>query len=509
MFLFSLLISSTHQPAPQVFEIDFSQTKPISKYIYGVNSPGWAGSDFPFTLGRLGGNRMTAFNWETNASNAGSDYQNQNDGFMGESNVPGDTLKKFLEFDEAHGAATLMTIPTAGYVSADKNGDGDVNKTPDYLEKRFYRSLPRKNAKFVYPPDVSDRFVYQDECVAWLESIKSPSEPLWYMLDNEPDLWGSTHSRIWPKNPTYAQIIQNNVAYAAAIKAVAPHTLIFGPANYGWQGFHNFQGASDANGRDFLDTYLDALREAGDSAGKRLLDVLDVHWYPEAQGGGVRVTEGEKPETEAARIQAPRSLWDPTYVEDSWIARSIGNKPLVLLPTIFKQIQDHYPGTKFSISEYNYGGNKSISGAIAQADVLGLFGRYGLFAACNWGIDKADIGEIAGFKAFINFDGMGGMFGDREGMVSDADPKMFSVYASQDSKNPNHVVIVAINKTSTPQEVSFRIAGFKVKSVRTYAVGSNSLTAPSPGRRDVSGNSSAFSYMEDPLSVTTLDVTGA
>ena len=44
------------------------------------------------------------------------------------------------------------------------------------------------------------------------------------------------------------------------------------------------------------------------------------------------------------------------------------------------KIAAHYPGTKLSISEYNYGAGGDISGGIAQADVLGVFGREGLFS---------------------------------------------------------------------------------------------------------------------------------
>jgi hypothetical protein len=504
--MFSLvLIASYRQATSHVFTIDVSHTMPISRYIYGINSPDWAGSDFPFTVGRLGGNRMTAYNWETNASNAGSDWHNQNDGFMGQSDEPGLTMKKFLEFDEAHHAATIMTIPTAGHVAADKKGDGDVNQTPDYIDTRFHKSLPKKGAPFAYPPDLTDKVVYQDECVAWLEKIKTPGEPLWFMLDNEPDLWSSTHSRIWPKPATYAQIIENNVTYASAIKAVAPDALVFGPANYGWGGFHTFQGAPDANGRDFLDTYLDAMRAAGSSAGRRLLDALDIHWYPEAQGGGVRVTEGDNPETNAARIQAPRSLWDRTYVEKSWIEDATGHKPIMLLPTILKQIDTHYPGTKFSISEYNYGGNKTISGAIAEADVLGIFGRYGLFSACNWGIGKDDIGQIAGFKAFINFDGKGSHFLDRSAQVLGEVAADSSVYASVDSKNSKHMVIVAINKTDDRKSVTFKLGSMAPTAVKAYAITAGHLSQPA--QADVQAHGNTFDFEEPGLSVTTFDVT--
>ena len=64
------------------------------------------------------------------------------------------------------------------------------------------------------------------------------------------------------------------------------------------------------------------MREAeSTSAGRRLVDVLDLHWYPEARGGGVRITEADaSAAVAAARVQAPRSLWDPGYAETSWIS---------------------------------------------------------------------------------------------------------------------------------------------------------------------------------------------
>lgn len=451
--------------------VDATVRSPISPYVYGANFPDWEKLKTGFTVARMGGNRMSAYNWETNASNAGNDWHNQNDSLMGETDEPGYAMRKFMDDAQSHGAAVLMTIPTMGHVAADKKGDGDVNQTPDYLEVRFIKSYPKKPGKLVYPPDVTDKAVYEDEFVAWLEKVKSPKTPVYYILDNEPDIWASTHSRVWVKAPTYAQILENSVAYASAIKDVAPKTLVFGPSNYGWMGFRTFQGASDANGRDFLDFYLAGMREAGAHAGKRLLDVLDIHWYPEAQGDGVRVVDsGDKPGLAAARIQSPRSLWDPTYVEDSWITKSQTNgKAIALLPGIERQIRANYPGTKLAINEYNYGGGKFASGMVAQADVLGVYGRYGVFAACNWGIGPGDTAQLAGFRAFLDFDGKGSRFGDLGLAVSGENAADDSIYAALDSKNTRRLTVVAINKAASPMLVDLHFKGFSPRSARAFA----------------------------------------
>lgn len=488
-----------------VLEVDATRATPISPYIYGANFPDFSKVGSLFTFTRLGGNRTTAYNWETNASNAGNDYRHQNDGYMGESDEAGLTYRKFLQESQSRGAAVLLTIPTAGYVSADKKGDGDVGNTPNYLNVRFHKSLAKKGSAFVYPPSVTDKVVYQDEFVSFLESKKKAATPLWYSLDNEPDLWGSTHQRIWPKNPTYAQIFANNEEFGKAIKDVAPKTLIFGPANYGFMGFKTFQGAPDANGRDFLDAYLDYMKGVEGKYGKRVLDVLDIHWYPEARGDDVRICEGQdKPGTPAARIQAPRSLWDSSYIEKSWIVDFLGHKPIVLLPTILGQIKAHYPGTKLAITEYNYGGGKVISGAIAQADVLGIFGRYGLFAASNWGISANDISEIAAFKAFRDYDRKGSSFGDLGLAVIGESAEKNSLYASVFSKDKSKLTLVYINKSNEAQTVRIKLSAFSGKSAKTYAVTEGKYENPEVADAKVAGGSVSF---EAPAySVTTVEV---
>ena len=485
--------------------INASQRTPISTYIYGVNFPDWAKMPLPFPLARQGGNRMSAYNWETNASNAGSDYRHQNDGYLSSSDEPGLVGREFLEGAQSHGAVTILTIPMTGYVSADKKGDGDVNQTPNYLATRFKRSLPKKPTPPVYPPDTADPFVYQDEFVAWIEKIKGPKASVWYALDNEPDIWAGTHARIVPKTPTYAEFIGRSIEYASAIKAIAPRSVILGPVSYGWQGFRRFQNASDANNRDFLDVYLSAMQDAERKQGKRLLDILDIHWYPEAQGDGVRVTEeSDKPGVSPARIQAPRSLWDPTYVEESWISQSLGKKPIALLPGLKQQISTRYPGTKLAITEYNYGGKKDISGAIAQADVLGIYGRYGVFAACNWGIGAEDIAQMAGYRAFLNYDNRGGQFGSLGLAVQGEAPTDDSVYASLDAKNQNRMTVVVLNKTDKPRQTELRFAGFVPQTVKAYGITRDSLKASAP--LTATTKSGAVSFVAPPLSVTTLEI---
>ncbi|MBK7774798.1 MAG: hypothetical protein IPI43_11790 [Sandaracinaceae bacterium] len=208
----------------------------------------------------------------------------------------------------------LLTVPIAGWVSADTTGP-----TPSDGSGRGTRFLPPEATRGTLrgAPSLSDGTVYTDEFVDGVRRTLMPSGTVFFSLDNEPDLWSSTHSEIHPTAVTYAELVTRNVEHATAITSVVPAAVVFGPVNYGYAGFMNLQAASDAMGRDFIDFYLDAMSDAEDTARRRLVDVLDVHWYPEAQGRGRahhRRRTGDAMAT--ARMQAPRSLWDASVHGD-------------------------------------------------------------------------------------------------------------------------------------------------------------------------------------------------
>ena len=78
-------------PADVRFTIDAAPNSvrhPISPYIYGTNGARDIATNKQ-TVVRMGGNRWTAYNWENNASNAGSDWCFQNDGFLSSVQHPG------------------------------------------------------------------------------------------------------------------------------------------------------------------------------------------------------------------------------------------------------------------------------------------------------------------------------------------------------------------------------------------------------------------------------------
>lgn len=137
------------------------------------------------------------------------------------------------------------------------------------------------------------------------------------------------------------------------------------------------------NNTDFLPWFLAEMKKAEAKAGKRLLDILDLHYYFQAD------TKANDAAAKATRLRATRSLWDPTYVDESWVATSTGNQQpnpskVQLIPRIQTLVSQLYPGTKFTLSEWSSDADGDITGGLVTADMLGIFGKYKLDGATYW-----------------------------------------------------------------------------------------------------------------------------
>jgi hypothetical protein len=199
----------------------------------------------------------------------------------------------------------------------------------------------------------------------------------------------------------------------------------------------------------------------------RLLDYLDLHFYPE---NGVSLTTAGNADRQALRLRSTRALWDPTYRDESWIGgddQPADWRYVRLIPRMRDWVDAHYSGTKLAITEYNWGGLEHINGALAQADVLGIFGREGLDLAALWNYPAADLGyddfeTLPGayaFRMYRNYDGNGGQFGDVSVSAASADESQLAIYAAQHSADSS-LTLVIINKTDAALTGALTLSGF-------------------------------------------------
>jgi len=93
-----------------------------------------------------------------------------------------------------------------------------------------------------------------------------------------------------------------------------------------------------------------------------------------------------------------------------------------------------------------------ISGGIAEADALGIFGKYGVYLATRWG-DPGTFTDAA-YRLYLDYDGQGSHFGDVSVSAETSDVAKLPVYAALDSQDPNTLHLVVINRDLTASQTA-------------------------------------------------------
>lgn len=452
------------------------QTKEISPLIYGVNQYGNEKylSELNVNAIRQGGNRMTAYNWENNASNAGSDWKHSSDNNLSDSERPADCVQVLSDMSAENDIGyKLTTLQMAGYVAADK--DGTVTEEEAAPSDRWNKVGFTKGSAFSDEPDLTDDTVYMDEYVNYIINKLGDSTTSTgiqgYSLDNEPALWSHTHSRMHPEPVGIVELADDSIKLASAVKKLDPNAEIFGPALYGYTAFDHLTDDENSNEWEtikqsgnyhwYLDYYLDRMKKAEETDGTRLLDVLDIHYYSESARNGAE-----------DRLQSVRTLYEEGFSENSWIGQwCMENVPI--LPTVQASIDKYYPGTKLAISEYNFGG-VDLSGTIAQAEALGCYADAGVYLATLW---SGNPYILSGIKLYTNYDGSGSSFGNMLLPTVTDDVSLASSYASINGTDQGLVTAMLTNKSFTQSEnavISLENAGTEYEAAAVYAVSGDS-----------------------------------
>jgi hypothetical protein len=251
---------------------------------------------------------------------------------------------------------------------------------------------------------------------------------------------------VHPARVGYDELARAFLDYSGAVKSVDPSAQLLGPESCCWtdywyseldRGNDKFATHGDATAHadvPLIPWFLRAVRQHDAVTGTRGLDVLTVHYYPEAKKVA---TDASNPSLDALRLRSTRSLWDPTYTDESWI-----NKPVMLIPRLKAWISAEYPGTRIGITEYNMGGGNSISAGLAEANVLGIFGREDVYLATYWTAPKPDSPAWFAFRMYRNPDGNGNAFGKTSIRSTSSAAATVSAFSSRD---PSWVDVMLVN----------------------------------------------------------------
>ncbi|HBZ54671.1 MAG TPA: hypothetical protein DEO88_04620, partial [Syntrophobacteraceae bacterium] len=458
-------------------------------YIYGMNFASEAlAADVHLPVRRWGGNSTTRYNWQNDTTNTGHDWYFENvpqENTHPELLPDGSTTDRFIEQDRRTGSQTLLTIPMIGWTAKRRNTGHpfdcgfkvsqygaqqkvDSDWDPDCGNGVKSNGSPiTNNDPLDTSTSISAAFVQN-----WISHLTGKYGTAtnggvrFYNLDNEPMLWNSTHRDVHPQPTTYDEMRDRTYQYAAAIKDADPSAQTLGPVLWGWCAY--FYSALDgcSIGSDytshgntpFVSWYLQQMKAYEQNHGVRILDYLDLHYYPQAVG--VALASAGSSTTQALRLRSTRSLWDPSYRDESWISDTAADGVAVrMIPRIREWVAVNYPATKLAITEYNWGALDHINGAMAQADVLGIFGREGLDLATLWGPPTASQPGAFAFRMYRNYDGLGSRFGDVSRKATSADQDALAIYAAQRSTD-NALTVMVINKTASSLTSSISLTGF-------------------------------------------------
>ncbi|MBX7102826.1 MAG: hypothetical protein K1X57_02015 [Gemmataceae bacterium] len=464
--------------APAVLSVDpTGNLHAIDPRIYGVAFASTSQlGDLAAPTNRYGGNTTSTYNWQLNADNRGSDWYFQSLPYG--SATPGAEVDSFIQSTKSGAADPLITIPTMGWVatlgpnrgrlssySISKYG-GQTGNDWQWFPDAGNGIQAGTNTPITWNTP-SDALVSVNEQfqAAWVNHLRST----WgtaaaggvktFILDNEPSIWHETHRSANPVGASMSQIRDKLRDYSAAIKAVEPGAYVMGPEEFGWSGYFlsgkdiqygnqtgNWGSLPDktANGgADYLPWVLQQLKASDLATGRRTLDAFTVHYYPQGGEFGNDVSQS----MQLLRNRSTRALWDPAYVNESWIGSAGPEGGIVRLIPRLRQWADSYylPGTDVGITEYNWGAEGHMNGATAQADIYGIFGREDLDLANRWTTPATNSPTYLAMKMFRNYDGAGHGFGDVGGQAIVENTDQVSAFVSRRSSD-GALTVMVINK---------------------------------------------------------------
>ena len=501
--------------------LDNENTYSINPMIYGYNQDhSTPNSDENWGSRRLGGNRMSVFNWENGASNSGKDlatFNNDNriPSLVGTTwnarNDAGEAYRKFHQDNLDGGLESIITVPIMGWGAADKNGPNST--TPP--SSRWLYVQPKKTGSFSLTPDLTDDSIFVDESIHWLVnefgSAATSTGVKYISLDNEPGLWSSTHPNAFPNTISLKDYVSKVIETAKAIKAVDPDVKLIAGEFTGIR-IIKFKDASDWDSEttgytDFPSYFLDKLKQASVSEGIDLIDYISFHYYPQhkvdsdnnfsSSGVVIRNSTSSENYVRRERMDLARSLWDENYLEPSWLtSANLNNEPHNILNRIQNAIDTYFPGVGIMIGEWDFGHDMDISHGIATVDALGVFAQNKVQIANRWNTSSGNSGNYTeqAYKLLRNYDGALSTFGDLCIPTSFSNKNKASVWASKSSTDQKiHLLLLNKDLSKTNNyEIKLGEENYSVESVWGFDE-NTSLTEITESTSNVSGDSLYFS----------------
>ncbi|HXY06232.1 MAG TPA: glycoside hydrolase family 44 protein [Terriglobales bacterium] len=530
----------------------------ISPYIYGGSYPQDAAhvTDSGMTEVRWGGDATSTYNWQLGTDNAAADYYFEDYNAEGFSNGSDSSSTQFITDVQNAGSHPLMTMVMLPWVAQSAETSVTQGGTDNYhwsfsvatfgtqcstdywnsdagngLEGDCSTRVTSNAVTTAYYPLLDDHTqtcpastcVYRSDWAAALATAfgnktcpipySSITSCHFYDMDNEIEIWGSTHFDIHPNPSGYDELANIYLTEATNLRTWDPQAVRFGPITCCWWFYWNGANGNDKNahgGVDFVPWWLNQIYWQDRISGRRTLDVFDLHAYPDADTSGLTQAQ-----LQALAVSIYRDYWDPTFVSPSssinqpWTTNIQPNKTIPFrIPRMRAIANMIYPGTPMSFTEWSaaFAGESDFSTALGDADAYGIFGRERLALASRWEAPLPANPNYLALKLFTNYDGSHHTFGTTSvSDINNGNPDLFSSYAALDSAGKTLTVMVLNKDPQNSARVQFALSGFRPVSVASYTLASS---APTTITASASKSWSATQTFA-PYSATLLIITGS
>jgi hypothetical protein len=531
----------------------------ISSYVYGGAFPQDAAhiTDSGLSVVRWGGNAASTYNWQLGTNNADNDYYFEDFAFSALNNSADSNSTQFITDVKAAGSNPLMTMVMLPWVAQTAETSTTQGGADNYhwsfsiakygaqcsfdqynvdagngVESNCSTNITGNDPNDAYFPlldTTNDTCPGGTTCVyrePWATALASafgsgscliPYSSItschFYDMDNEIDIWGSTHRDIHPNPSGYDELSNIYQAQAGNLKTWDPQAVRFGPVSCCWWFYWNGANSNDKDahgGVDFLPWWINQVYWQDQISGTRSLDIFDIHAYPDANTSGLSTAQ-----MQALAVSIYRDYWDPTFISPS---SSINQQyatyiePSKTIPFRIPRMRAIanmiYPGTPLSITEWSaaFAGESDFSTALGDADAYGILGRERVFLASRWEAPVPTNPNYLALKLFTNYDGAHHGFGTMS--VSDTNtgnPNLFSSYAALNSTGTAMTLLVLNKDPQNSANVTFTLTGFTPSSVTTYTLASTAPTVIT------ASTSSAWSSTRNfaPYTATLLVISGS
>jgi Glycoside hydrolase family 44/Secretion system C-terminal sorting domain len=277
----------------------------------------------------------------------------------------------------------------------------------------------------------------------------------YWNMDNEIEIWSSTHDDVMPTQLSAEAFMQLYFAVAKKARALFPGIKLSGPVSPNeWQWYNWSTGlvtGSDGKQYPWLQYFIKRIAEEEQRTGIRLLDVIDLHFYP----GSTNPSD---------LVQYHRVFFDSTYAWPEANGVKVikgGWDPSIQIEDVFGRAQNWLNqylgagnGVSFALSETGLQIQSDPNTlAVWYASTMGEFMKHNVEYFSPWSWDKGMWEALHLYSRYNKTNSI---------QATSSDELNVSAYASADNNNDSLTIVLVNRSTTDPKTVTLNFSNFLV-----------------------------------------------